>query len=591
MVLALAAGSATAAEIYTNLPPVEVTAERLEYSSANHKGWDSGSLLERVPLVTLRQQGIDGSSGDISVRGGAFNSSGILLQGIALRNPQTEHLQGDLAIPTDYLRPLTVVTGGERLLRSSSHAAGAVALELAPLERGGQLSLEAGQAGSYGARWHQSVSPLAAVPELGLSLFAGYNRTDRTDRHRDNDLESHTLGGRLEMVVDDGAYDLLWLTSRRDFGARGFYGTPIELPSAELVRQTLVTGSYRRGARDDGDYDRLALAFQRVDDSYWYSGKSAAITSRHRSEIATLNSEQSRAIDDNWSLAWRGEAGLERLRSATLGDHSRLRSSLALLPTWNNESWRWRVGGAWELFEGDSPAWLPAASVVYKLPDQQQLFLDYSEAIRLPSYTEYNYNNPTSLGNQGLRRQRTRLLEGGWRKRTELDSIELTLFAELNRDSVDWLIIEEGGGQFEATNLRRLRRSGVAGVWSRRVVNGLEARLAGLVQRSSTSQSYYASRYLLDSVRADVKADLIWRITRTYRIDLWQQWQRMPSNPLRGSSRNHWLTGLELVWSSQGDLAIRLALGVANLLNDDFEPFIGQTEAERRAYLRAELAF
>lgn len=84
-----------------------------------------------------------------------------------------------------------------------------------------------------------------------------------------------------------------------------------------------------------------------------------------------------------------------------------------------------------------SAGWLPALGIVYRHNPRHALFAQYSQAIRLPSYTEYNYNNPASLGDQGLERQQTRTAELGWQWAGNASRAEVTTFAEAGGNSVE----------------------------------------------------------------------------------------------------------------------------------------------------------
>jgi hypothetical protein len=57
------------------------------------------SLLKDVPGLTVRDQGAGGPQADLSVRGSPFNSTGLLLNGLTLRNAQTEHWHADVPAP------------------------------------------------------------------------------------------------------------------------------------------------------------------------------------------------------------------------------------------------------------------------------------------------------------------------------------------------------------------------------------------------------------------------------------------------------------------------------------------------------------
>ena len=180
--------------LFINSVPIEVTASRVA-SAADAAGWNTAARLERMPLVSVRQQGLGGAQGDLSVRGGAFNTSGLLLQGVPLRNPQTEHFQGDMDVPGSYFTVPVASTGLDRFARTASHPAGAVVLDLAPVEAGGRLAIGVGGEDQRQFQWQQGAS-VPGRPDLRLSAFAGWEAVDRTDRQPDNTLRRWSAGGR-----------------------------------------------------------------------------------------------------------------------------------------------------------------------------------------------------------------------------------------------------------------------------------------------------------------------------------------------------------------------------------------------------------
>ena len=573
------------AALFTNPAPIQVTAPRAA-SVADAAGWNTAARLERMPLVSVRQQGLGDAQGDLSVRGGAFNTSGLLLQGIALHNPQTEHFQGDLDLPADYFEPAELATGIERLSRTASHPAGAVVLDLAPVETGGRLAWGVGGESQRFFRWQQGVAA-PGQPGLRLSAFAGWEAVDRTDRQPDNNLRRWSAGGRGQAEAGDGVIDLLAVNSQRAFGARGFYGTPVSMPSDEQLRNTLALASYRRGDRTGYDFDGLSAAVNQIEDTYWYEGRAQGSASAHRSDVLGLQGERIRRLSDPLTLHLRGELTREQLRSRSLGDHQRAAGSLAALPSWPAGPWTFTAGGSVDLFENDRPGWLPALGIEYRHTPRHTLFAQYSEAIRLPSYTEYNYNNPASLGNQGLERQQTRTAEAGWKWAGDASRAEVTAFAEAGENSVDWLRLAQDDTRFQAVNLEALWRYGLAVDWTLRLHRNLDVRVGGLTQTLQTDTDYYASRYLLDAVRHEVKAEGIWQFAPGWSLCVRPSLQRMARNPLRGSSRNHGLLGSEVQWQPDAVGNLTLSVGVANLFDDDFEPFVGQPEAGRRFYASA----
>ena len=89
--------------------------------------------LQDTPGLTLRQQGQGNPQTDLSIRGSSFSAAGVTIQGLSLRNAQTEHWHASVTTPESWLEPPRVVTGLDRFRLSTGHPAGSVALSLAPL--------------------------------------------------------------------------------------------------------------------------------------------------------------------------------------------------------------------------------------------------------------------------------------------------------------------------------------------------------------------------------------------------------------------------------------------------------------------------
>lgn len=584
----VAAGDAET-DTLTNGVPIVVEATRLRHATWTADGWDGAALFDELPQVSLRQQGTHGAQRDVSVRGGSFQTSGVLLQGIGLQNPQTEHFQGDLDLPGDYLTAAAVVTGIDRFARSSAHASGAIAADLAPLETTGRLAVGIGPRQRRGLL-QQGVAP--GVPGSGVpgvAFFVGADAAERTDGLPDNSLRRQRFGGRAQwLLADESAIDLLVASASRAFGARGFYGTPRTVPSEEEVTQTLLLASYGRGNRADRDFDRLSTALTRMHDTYWYTGKAGGSPSRHRSTVLALHAERARPYGESLTLHLRGDWTSEWLRSRTLGNCARARLALAALPTWTLGTVALTAGGAFEGFDDDRPGWLPALGIEVHASERHTLFINYSEALRQPSYTEYQYNNPTSLGNSGLKRQQTRTTEAGWRGTWPEVEASLTGFAEHASDAVDWQLRERGDTRYQAVNLDDVWRWGITYTCDIELGRRHALRLSGLFQEQHSDTPYYASRYLMDYVRHDLRTEWIWRAAPGWEARLWQRIQKMNDNPLRHGSDRRWLIGAEVHWQSSRVPGLTWTAGVANLLNGDFEVFVGQPEAGRQCYLLAE---
>jgi hypothetical protein len=155
------------------------------------------------------------------------------------------------------------------------------------------------------------------------------------------------------------------------------------------------------------------------------------------------------------------------------------------------------LGGSLDVFTDDTPAWLPGAGVEWALSDEHTLFLTYTEAVRQPSYTELNYESPSSLGNAGLERQETRTTELGWKGSADIFTWKTTLFYEEGQNIVDW-IRRAPGARWTSVNLDEVRTWGATAEGRATLTADTDLGLDLLALDKSCDTDFYASRYALD---------------------------------------------------------------------------------------------
>jgi iron complex outermembrane receptor protein len=542
------------------------------------------SLLKDVPGLAVRDQGAGGPQSDLSIRGGPFNSSGLLLNGLTLRNAQTEHFHADVPAPEVWFGQPLVLTGLDRFRAAPGHPSGSVSLELAPMsENLRSVTAGAGNKGLlFGNALVTETQPFKGGT-AGASAFLSADRADQTDGYPDNDLTRVTAGGRLGAVSDALQGDLVAATSLREFGARGFYGTATQYPAEERVQDALVAGSLRF-TDDPLNPARLTAAWRRTEDTYWLDRDNHAFyENAHTTDFFALHGDTRRTFSEQVSLDLRADGDVETIDSSSLGNHTRSHASFAALPNYTAGNLTFTLGGALDVFTEDSPAWLPAAGVEWALSDIHTLFVSYTEAVRQPSYTELNYSSPSSLGNAGLERQQTRTTELGWKGRTERFTWKTALFHEEGKNVVDW-IRAAPGTRWTSVNLDEIRTWGFAADGSASLTGDTEAGLDLLALSKTCDTDFYASRYALDYPDASAGATLRHRITRDLLFRLRQGVSKYEGNPVR--AHDDWFvnTCAEIQWRLPHVRGFTLNAGVDNLLDDDFQIYSGQEAAGRRTF-------
>jgi len=554
-----------------------------------------GDAFASLPGLHLSPQGVGGQA-DLSIQGSSFSGAGLCLHGLALRNPQTEHFHSELPVLPEVFGALAVRTGIEQQALTSTHLAGSVDFGLGPIVPRGRLTLGIGEFSA----WQSTLYGAHAIPlgegTLGVAGFAASEAADG-DPWRDNDLRRSLGGLHLQYRQADWRLDVLAAHSDKTFGARGYYGAPASLPSEESVRDSLLFVSAQRGDLAD-EYLRLAFAWRELRDTYLLDASRPALyRNQHHSRLLTIAADQRTVFNESWSLLMRVELEREDLDStyqgtiaaAPLGEHWRARASCFVMPEYRIGDWRITAGLRATGFTDDRPAWLPAAGIVWSPRPDTEVSLAYSETVRLPSYTELNYNSPSSLGNAGLARQHARSIElAATAPLSELCHVRGLAFVRRETDSVDW-VKGAPGARWEATNLDSVDVFGLHLNLEMEIHRDVLLELGGELLRKQVDDEPHASRYALDYPETKARIAVTWQAASWCEIRAEQALARWTDNPERGTRRTAWLGSLAIVLRPPQYQQLTVTLGLENAWDQAHEPVVGVQAPGRQA--RASLTY
>ncbi|MFO7936528.1 MAG: TonB-dependent receptor [Kiritimatiellia bacterium] len=542
------------------------------------------SPLQNIPGLTLRQQGRSNTQTDLSIRGSSFSSSGLILNGLSLRNAQTEHWHGSTALPLSWLSQGRVITGLERFRLSAGHPAGSASLSLAPVYASeGNLTVGAGDYGTVFGKAEMTGVEYFETGTAAVSAFLNCNHTDQTDTYADNYLDRFSTGARLSCNSEKIRGDILGTYSESEYGARGFYGASHAYPAEEKLNDTMIMGSVVFIEEPD-EPASISAVWRQTDDIYTLNRyRPATYRKRHITDFFALHSDRKTILTDFLLLHARTDIEHETIRSSALGDHKRSRASAAFIPEWQTGRLTLSAGGSVELFSTDSDSFLPAAGAEWRFVENHSLFISYTEALRQPSYTELNYESPDSLGNKGLERQHTRTTEAGHRIETEKQFWKLALFYKRSTDTVDW-IKESRKSRWNAVNLNEIENFGAEVQYAAEINETTELSTELLALLKQYDADYYASRYVLDYPQFSSTITFMHKLTDNVIIRITQSFSQYESNAVRKGGNRHVVSSASMQWIPTFCNKLVLNAGLNNIFDDEFQIYPGQNSLGRAIY-------
>lgn len=415
-----------------------------------HGSW--ADVLRQDPSLDLRARAPAGVQSDLSIRGGTFGQTLVLLDGMRLVDPQTGHHNLNLPVTLEALSRVEVLRGSGSALYGADAVGGVVNFVTARPERA-EARLRAA-AGSHGTQQQRVLwEGIKGAWSQHLSAARDFSRGFKPHReYRSLALTSITRreSGRAGMSVILGHAD-------RPFGAEGFYAP---YPSWERTR------TWFAGLQQHWGDTRVSAAYRRHADLFVLDrARPEFYVNRHRSESWQAAVRRSEAAGLNGRLHYGVEAFRDAIVSTNLGAHARSRA--AGYAAWDVRALRrfsFSAGARQESYHPGRAPFSPSISGSVWLNSRLRLRAAAARAFRLPSFTDLYYRDPVTCGSVELRPESAWNHEAGvdWRQ----DRVEAsgTLFERRERDGIDW-VRRPGEPVWRATNLGRIRMRGLeAGV-------------------------------------------------------------------------------------------------------------------------------
>ena len=428
-------------------------------------------FLRLDPSLDIRERAPGGVQTDLSIRGGTFGQTLILLNGLRLDDAQSGHHDMDLPVPLESIERIEIMRGSGSTLYGSDAVGGVVNIITQPPE-GTEFRLRVA-AGNFGV--NQERGELAG--SLGkVSEQLVFSRDFSSGFMPDRDYRNLSLASSTHLASSLGASDITLGYADKPFGADQFYG---DYPSWEDTKTWFASWQQTLGSNTSA-----SLAFRRHSDLYvLYRDDPEIYTNHHEDESWQMAVRRNEQLAANTALYYGAEGYHDSIVSTNLGEHSRWRgAAYTSLDVRALRRFSFTLGAREEVYRNFSGDFSPTASAGFWFSQHLKLRGSVSHAFRVPSYTDLYYHDPGNIGNPALRPERAWSYESGleWIQGPRLTA-QATAFYRRDRDGIDY-IRNSPNGMWQAENIDRLNFTGVEAGVSVRVHRGhqLDFRYTGL---------------------------------------------------------------------------------------------------------------
>ncbi len=518
-------------------------------------------ILQQTLGLDVQRRGVSGVQSDISIRGGSFEQSLILINGIRMNDAQTGHNSFNIPVDLENVERIEIVKGPAARRYGNNAFAGVVNIVTRTNDTDHvRIKAQAGDFSSYG---------LSASATLGSEKFRHLIQasTNASEGYRHNtDYKIQNIFYQNELRIPEGKLKFQAGFTQRKFGANGFYASPLATEQYEETQASLVSIGLEKAV---GKVQLKSNVFwRRGQDLYLYNrAKPEGYRNMHIGN--TYGGEINAAVPSKLGYSGIGiELRQEDLASNNLGARNRFlaqgffehhfsffENKLQIVP-----------GITWANYSGVGSFFYPGMDLGYNFNDHHKLYANAARVHRIPTFTDLYYVSSNEIGNPDLSPENAFSYEVGYRYLHGGVLAKASVFGRETKNGIDW-IKNEVSDPWVAQNVGEISTLGFEAEFSvrpNRFVKSYSLGYTYLNQELDTKADL--SKYVLDHQRHQ----LIGTLENQWTRKLSSEWvYRFQS---RANGYSYHLLDAKVNYELR---AMNLFLLVQNLTNTDYHEAFG----------------
>jgi iron complex outermembrane receptor protein len=427
-----------------------ITAEVIEDSPATNLA----ELLQQEAGIDIRRQGIYGMQADLYIRGGSFDQTLLLIDGIKVEDPQTGHHTLNIALPLEVIKRIEIIKGPAARIFGQNAFTGAINIVT---KTNGDLKNNVGfQLGSYNQQH--------ATATLGKSLdnasVMGHASINSSEGYRYNtDFQNQNYFLKSSFNTKTTPIDVIATFSERKFGGNQFYAINAKEQYEET--QSSLVGISTIIKRGDLKISPQ-LYWKRNQDMYLYIRNNPSVyRNLHISNKVGIQINSS--YSSSFGVTGFGiDVAKVKMNSNRLGNRERWMGNFFLEHRFSLLDNKLDVtpGVAVNYFSEFDFNAFPGIDLGYRINDSFRVYANAGYTYRVPTYNDLYYVGRQDIGNENLVPERAISEEIGLKYFGNKLNASVAFF---NRDSdnlIDYTK-ENEDDKWQSNNLKRLNSNGI----------------------------------------------------------------------------------------------------------------------------------
>ena len=467
-------------------------------------------LLQQVSGIDIRRRGVPGTQADLYIRGGGFDQTLLLIDGMKMDDIQTGHHTLNLLLPIQLIERIEIIKGPASRIFGQNAFNGAINIVTKSLPKLDKKQFEMLVSnptfGSFKQFGFLINSRLSLKEKFNAQLTFSRSKSDgyRYNTDYSNDFfffKSEIKTQKNPIIITSGF-------TEKKFGANGFYASPSATDQYEETQASFLGISTLLGS--EKFLVRPKLYWRRGQDEYIYIRNNPSVyRNLHKTNKIYLDFSFSKLFESS-RLNFGIDLSNSSISSNNLGDHSRSTTSLYADYTFKTKDNKlsFSPGLSISNFSDMSTHFFPGIDVGFDVNEKINLYANYGKTYRIPTYTDLYYSDRNTIGNPDLNPEHAITNEIGIKYSNENIDVSSSFFTRKSSNIIDYVKQSEQD-KWEATNIRNLDTNGfdLSFLYKISLYNSLRIGYTYLFDKSYVSQVNY-SRYAINSLRHQLNTRL-----------------------------------------------------------------------------------
>ena len=428
-----------------------ITAKAIQNSAATNVA----DLLQQVAGVDVRRRGTAGSQADLYIRGGGFDQTLLLIDGIKMDDAQTGHHTMNAALPIEVIERIEIIKGPAARIFGQNAFTGAINI-VTKKKLSNTLSTNI-EAGSFG-QLNGSVTVgkefenASIIAHIGALTSNGYRHN--SDYTNYNYLVKGIFNKKKQPI------EVIATFFDKKFGANGFYARATATEQYEETQSSLF------GASTTFRTEKLKIT-PRV---YWKRGQDEYVYIRDNPSVYR-NLHITNKVGAETNASYTSDLGITGfgvdlsrvfISSNNLGNRNRTMANFFLEHRFKFADGLIDItpGVAVTYFSDFKFHAFPGLDIGFKLSDNLKAYGNLGVTYRIPTYTDLYYNDSSTIGNPNLKPEEAFAQEIGLKHNSGNFTTSVAIFNRNATNLIDFIKQNTTDAEFTAINIAKVNTQG-----------------------------------------------------------------------------------------------------------------------------------